>query len=150
MTNSAISSSGPSRPIPKWLVWGFLLFSFAGFLDAAYLTIKYYLGTPITCSIFEGCEKVTTSPYAALWDVPVALLGAAYYLLIFLLVIAFFDTKKAPILSFLARLTPIGFLASLWFLYLQIFVLGAICLYCLVSAFTSTMLFLLGVSWIKK
>ena len=32
-------------------------------------------------------------------------------------------------------------LASLFFVYIQIFILGAICLYCLTSAVTSTLIF---------
>lgn len=56
----------------KWLVLGFLILGFLGFLDATYLTVKHYLGTPINCSIFEGCEKVTTSQYATVGGVPVS------------------------------------------------------------------------------
>jgi uncharacterized membrane protein len=145
MANSEISLNKPLTRIPKWSVWLLVLFSFGGFLDATYLTVKHYLGTPIPCSIFAGCEKVTTSQYATLWGIPVAMLGAIYYLLIFVLLIAYLDTKKEPVLYFTARLTLIGFLASIWFLYLQLFIIKAICLYCVVSAFTSTMLFVLGI-----
>ena len=145
MTNLEISLNKPSTPIHKWLVWLFLLFSFVGFLDAGYLTVKHYLGTPITCSFFEGCEKVTTSQYATILGIPVALLGVIYYLLIFVLVIAYLDTKKEQVLYFTVRFTSIGFLISLWFLYLQVFVIKAICPYCVVSALTSITLFILGI-----
>jgi uncharacterized membrane protein len=67
--------------IPKWIIFGLIVVSFLGFLDATYLAAKHYLGAPIACSIFEGCEKVTTSQYAAVFNIPVALLGALYYLL---------------------------------------------------------------------
>ena len=77
--------------------------------------------------------------------IPVALLGAIYYLVIFALVIAYLDTKKEQVLYFTARFTSIGFLASLWFLYLQLFVIKEICLYCVISVFTSTTLFILGI-----
>ena len=145
MTNLETSLNKPSTPIPKRVVWFFAFFSFVGFLDATYLAVKHYLGTPVNCSIFEGCEKVTTSQYATLGGVPVALLGAIYYFLIFILVIAYLDTKKERVLYFTARLTPIGLLASLWFLYLQLFVIKAICFYCMISAITSTMLFIFGI-----
>jgi uncharacterized membrane protein len=142
------SSAELSLP-PKWLVWLFVLVSFAGFLDASYLTAKHYLGTPIGCSIFEGCEKVTTSQYATIGAIPVALLGAIYYLALFALAVAYLDTKREKIMVFAAWLTPLGFLASLWFVYLQLFVIKAICLYCLISALTSTALFVLGLFVIK-
>lgn len=149
MMNLETSLNKPSTRIPKWLVWLFVLFSLAGFLDATYLTVKHYFGTPINCSIFAGCEKVTTSQYATLWGIPVALLGAIYYLIIFVLVVAYLDTKKERVMYFTARLTLMGFLASLWFLYLQLFVIKAICLYCVVSALTSTMLFIFGIIMLK-
>lgn len=148
--NLETSLNKPSTPTPKWLVWLLVLFSFAGFLDASYLAVKHYLGTPVNCSIFAGCEIVTTSQYAAIWGIPVALLGAIYYLTVFLLVIAYIDTKKERILYFAAYLTPIGLLASFWFLYLQLFVIKALCLYCLISAFTSTILFVLGIILLKR
>ena len=145
MTNSEILSNRPSAPIPKWLIWLFALFGFAGFLDATYLAVKHYLGTPVSCSIFAGCEKVTTSQYATLWGIPVALFGAIYYLFIFVLAVAYFDTKKEGIMHFAAWLTAIGFAASLWFLYLQLFIIKAICFYCVVSIATSTILLILGI-----
>jgi uncharacterized membrane protein len=149
MKNLETSSTKLSTAIPKWIIFAFIVVSLLGFLDATYLTVKHYLGTPIECSIFEGCEKVTASPYATVAGIPVALLGAIYYLAIFLLTVAYLDTKREAIMSFAARLTPIGFLASLWFVYLQLFVIKAICPYCVISAATSAILFILGILVVK-
>lgn len=143
--NLKTSSNKPSTPISKWLIGALTLVSFAGFLDAVYLTTKHYLGSPVVCSILEGCEVVTTSQYATWFGIPVALPGAIYYLLIFLLTVAYLDAKKERFLRLAAYLSPIGFLASLWFLYLQLFVIKALCLYCLISALTSTLVFVIGV-----
>jgi uncharacterized membrane protein len=131
--------------IPQPIVWAFLGVSLLGFLDATYLTIKYYQDVAPTCSLIKGCEEVTTSRYATIEGIPVALLGAIYYLSIFLLTVAYLDTKRERIFNFAARSTSIGFLASLWFVYLQLFVIKAICIYCMVSAATSTVLFGLGI-----
>lgn len=122
----------------------FLALSLIGFLDSAYLSAKHYLGTPVACSIFEGCEKVLTSQYATIYGIPVALLGVFYYLTIFILTILYWDTGKAQFLQFAAYLTIAGFLASLWFVYLQLFVIGSICIYCIISAVASMLLFTLG------
>ena len=149
MKNLEISSTKPLAVIPRWLALSFLSVSFIGFLDATYLTVKYYLGTPLNCSILEGCETVTASQYATIGSIPVALLGAIYYLAIFLLIIVYLDTKREGAMTFAARFTIIGFLVSLWFLYLQLFVIKAICLYCMVSVLTSTLLFILGLILIR-
>jgi len=131
--------------LPKWLSVGFAVIGFLGFLDASYLAVKHYLGVPIPCSIFQGCEEVTNSSYAFIGDVPVALLGAIYYAIIFILAVIFIDTGRTAVLSFASRLTIVGFVASLYFSYIQFFVIGAVCVYCLDSAVTSIILFVLGI-----
>lgn len=121
-----------------------------GFLDASYLVVKYYLGGSLPCSILDGCDTVTTSKYSTATGVPVALLGAIYYLIIFVLAISYLESKKSAVVFFLSRFTLIGFLASLWFVYLQVFVLKELCLYCLFSALTSTALFAVSVIFILR
>jgi len=148
--NSENSSNTRSRVVPRWIIAAFLLVSFGGFVDATYLTVKHYSGTPLACSIFKGCEKVTTSRYAVILGVPLALFGAVYYLAVFLLSIAYLDVRRQEILSFTALFTVVGLLASAWFVYLQLFVIQAICPYCMVSAIASTILFLLGMYVLKR
>ena len=141
----------------KFLYFTFLPVSFLGFLDASYLTVKHFVGTPLPCSVLRGCEEVTTSQYSVIGGIPVAMLGAIYYLVIFALIFLFLKRKRLSsasdnnirgnedgLLNLAARLTIIGLLASLWFIYLQLFVIKAICLYCMFSAFTSITLFVFG------
>lgn len=118
--------------------------SFIGFLDATYLTAQHYLGFELNCSLLRGCETVTTSEYSVVAGVPVALLGALYYFVMVIGMFVYFDLQDKRILRFLMWLTLFGFFASLWFLYLQVFVIKALCLYCLVSITTSTLLFIFG------
>jgi uncharacterized membrane protein len=139
-----ISSSFRSAGPPNWMIASFLSASFIGFADATYLAAKHYLGTPLSCSIFEGCEKVTTSRFATIAGVPLGVAGAAYYLVVFLTVIAYLDTRRLGIIRFAAGFTAVGFLSSLWFVYLQLFVIGAVCPYCMLSALASTALFIVG------
>lgn len=134
-----------STTLPKWLVPAILAISFTGFLDAGYLAVKKFTGGPINCVVFEGCDKVATSTYALIANIPVAYIGVIFYLAILGLIIAYIDTKNRSILNLVAFLTFIGFAASLRFMYLQFFVIKAVCTYCLVSATTSTILFCLGI-----
>lgn len=150
MKNSGPSLTKPSKAIPSWFIPLFLLVSFFGFLDATYLAAMHYLGLSVPCSIVEGCERVTTSQYAKIGGIPVALLGAFYYLSIFLAGVAFWDSKKEKILFWAARFTAVGFFASLWFIFLQLFIIKALCLYCMGSATTSTLLFLLSLFIIRQ
>lgn len=126
----------------------FLAIALVGFADAAYLTIKHYAGGPIPCAVFTGCETVTASTYSTVFGVPVALLGALYYLSMFVLAIAYFDTKKEFFLRMASMGSAIGILATLWFLYVQAVLLGAFCFYCIVSAGTSISLFVAGITYL--
>ena len=121
----------------------FGILGIAGFLDAIYLTVSHYSTASLSCSVFNGCDKVTSSIYSMWGSVPVAIVGAVYYALILFLV-ALAVWKDAKYFLFATGATIFGFFASLWFVYLQFFVLDALCTYCLISASTSFVLF--GVS----
>lgn len=132
------------------LAIAFLVVSFLGFLDSTYLTIKHYQGEVPPCSIIHGCEVVTTSKYSEIAGISVALLGALFYLAILLLAIGYIDSKKASVLKIICYLTPVGFVMSLWFLFVQAVLLKAYCQYCLFSAVTSTALFGMGMVTLWK
>ena len=73
--------------------------------------------------------------------VPVALLGAVYYLTVLFGAVSYLDTGRKKILERFAWLTVLGVLASVYFVFLQVAVIKAICLYCIISAATSTAIF---------
>jgi len=118
-----------------------LVFGLFGFLDATYLTILHYRGVDMICGPVGDCGRVTGSSYASVGSVPIALIGAIYYLLIILLLTAYFDTGREAVLALIAWMTVPGFLASILLAILQAFVLYAFCFYCLVSALASSGLF---------
>ena len=130
-------------PTKKALLIG--LFSFLGLIDASYLAAKHYTGTIPPCAIVKGCEAVTTSQYATVGGISVALLGAIYYLIVLIISVAIIDTDNNFLKKFLSRFSILGLLASIWFISLQLFVIKALCLYCLVSAFSSTAIFITAI-----
>ncbi len=128
----------------------FALIALCGFLDATYLTLEHFRGSIPPCTLASGCETVLTSPYAVIGPVPVALLGACYYVAILFGAILVYQTKNEKLLIWLARATALGFLASLYFFSLQAFVIGAWCQYCIASIVTSTLLFATGVYTLSR
>lgn len=128
----------------KELNWMFMAVSFAGFLDALYLSIERLRGVKVICVILEGCDLVTSSLYSTMLNIPVAYLGALYYLGIFTLAVWFLLSEQEQTIRLMSWATGIGFLASTWFVYLQVFILKSICFYCMLSALTSTALFVIG------
>lgn len=133
----------------KWILAGFVVLGLIGFLDASYLTIQHYNNGILPCYVFTGCDKVTSSSYAVVAGVPVSLLGALYYFAILIVAVLFLDTRNKKVLRILTTLPIAGFLASLWLLFLQLFIIKAICFYCVISAVTSTLIFLLAL-WFRK
>lgn len=142
--NSSSNKNFPSKRF-SWFVGIFLLCAFVGFVDASYLSINEIRGAALPCSITHGCAAVTASAYSKILGIPVAFLGALYYLTVFLTTIAYCDTKNIRILKYATYFTALGFIMSGWFLYVQGAILHAWCQYCLASAGSSTLLFILGV-----
>ena len=66
------------------------------------------------------------------------------YLLILILAIAYLDRQNQSVLRFAASTTIVGLVASAYFVSLQLFVIKSICQYCMISAGTSTLLFITG------
>jgi uncharacterized membrane protein len=126
-----------------------LALSVIGFADAAYLSAEHFLKRIPPCSITGGCEQVLTSSYAAMFGIPTALFGAMFYLCIFILMFLYREGGARKFLLAAFALSATAFLASLWLVYLQVAVIGALCFYCLISATTSTLIFG-GVAWLLK
>lgn len=126
-----------------WLDVATALVALAGVIDATYLTVEHLAGRSVRCMIVSGCDEVLSSSYATIaGGVPVAALGAlAYFTAFSLATLAIFGYEGAR--KLLAPLVALMFLATLWFVYLQAFVIKAFCAYCLLSAAITTALTLL-------
>jgi len=84
-----------------------------------------------------ACETVQTSRWAVFLGLPVALYGVVGYLLIF--VVAVVALRPAALAerrwnALLAGLSTIGVLFTAWLTYLELFVIHAICRWCVGSA----------------
>jgi uncharacterized membrane protein len=135
-----ISHSSPPPKLPLVAAATALV----GLADSIYLTVKHLTAEPVPCSLISGCETVLTSSYAEIAGVPLAAFGAAAYFGAFsLAMLGAFGNRTAWFLFGIMSVGMAGF--TLWLLYLQAFVIGAFCQFCLLSALTSLTLFLLAV-----
>jgi uncharacterized membrane protein len=136
--------------LPNKVTIFLLVVALLGFIDATYLTVEHYKEVIPPCSVTGGCEVVLTSSYSTLLGIPVSLLGSIYYLLILVGVFTYFESKNTKLLKWAMLLTLPGFLFSLWFVYVQVFLLHAYCVYCLGSFVTSTLLFVASIEVFAK
>jgi uncharacterized membrane protein len=97
---------------------------------AIYLTIVHYTGAEPICGISHGCHTVQTSKYAELGGIPVAVLGLVGYAV--LLLGLFVPGENGRLLR--VAIVAIGFLFSAYLTYLELFVIDAICQWCVASA----------------
>src|SRR3989344_6065422 len=136
--------------ISNFVIIFFAIVSFVGMADTIYVTINHYKGIIPPCTLLNGCETVLTSKYSEVFGVPIALFGALFYSAVFLFSLAYLKTKNNKIIIVFLVLTALAFLMSLFFVYLQFFVIKAVCEYCLTSAAASTILFATSVFMARR
>ena len=104
-----------------------------GLGDATYLTVHALTGEAVVCGGSASCSDVLTSTYARIAGVPVAAFGmVAYFAAFACATFAAFGAVRAW--RWFSLIVLVMFAGTLWFLYLQVFVLHAYCRYCLFSA----------------
>lgn len=100
----------------------------AGTAISGYLTYTRYADATIFCTT-GGCETVQSSRYAEIAGVPVAVLGLAGYVFIFLTALGRGEVARVTGVSF--ALT--GFFFSAYLVYVQLALIGAVCQWCVAS-----------------
>ncbi len=119
--------------MPNYLI---LIYVFAGIgvLDTLYLVYHKFKGTDVSCYFFppEWCRKVQYAPQSRTLGIPNSMAGLGMYLLILILALLYQGAYIVfwPIQAVIA----FGFLFSLYFTYVQAFVLRAFCTWCVISA----------------
>ena len=137
-----------------WQVRLIQLLTVIGLFVAYYLLLFHNGDLVATCSGsgWDDCGKVSgpDAPYSSIGPVPVALIGLIGYALIFLL--AWLPDWWPRLDDYLPELlvgtTGLAFLFSLGLTALELFVIHAVCRYCVVSAVLVTILFALAISYL--
>ncbi len=119
----------------------------AGGLVSLYLTWLHYSGTLALCLGSNACETVQSSRYAELGGIPVALLGLAFFALAAGLLVRRGrlrgEQREGARLAFFG-LTLTGVVFAGYLTYLELFVIGALCPWCVSVALCVVALFALA------
>lgn len=127
------------------LLQGIGLLAVIGLGISLYLTYIYTSNGVAICLGSGGCETVQHSPYAWIMGIPIPTLGAGAYLLVLVLTLLAWrggDRQEAMLLGLFGT-SLIGLLFSAYLTYLELFVIHAICLWCVVSAIVQVFLFIM-------
>ena len=123
------------------------LLALIGLFVSTYLTL-YKLGYigELKCAV-GSCETVNTSRWATFFGVPVAAWGLGFYVAALALAVMSIQEKYADARAFsvaLVVLTAWGVVFSGWLTYLELFVINAICIWCVTSACIVAVMFVVS------
>ncbi len=125
----------------------------AGIFIGAYLTL-FKLGFigELSCSV-GSCETVNSSKWAIFLGFPVAAWGVFFYVGVFALALTGtlprFERSKVISLLLLGW-SAVGVIFSGWLTYLELAVIQAICVWCVISAVLVTAIFLLSLADLRE
>lgn len=105
-----------------------------------------YIGT-LACTV-GSCETVNLSKWATFAGIPVAVWGVGFYVVLFLVALLGTTDRFAEeswVSHALLGLTAWGVLFSSWLTYLELYVIHAVCMFCVISAILVTVTFLVSV-----
>jgi uncharacterized membrane protein len=113
------------------------LIALVGLFVALYLTL-YKVGVigELACSI-GSCEAVQTSRWSTFLGLPVAAWGLAFYASVLAIALTGLMERyeeSRPLALGMLALTAWGALFSIWLTYIELFVIRAICQWCVISA----------------
>jgi uncharacterized membrane protein len=111
-------------------------FALIGTLIALYLLLHDLGLSSIICPI-AGCDKVQASEYSQWFGIPVAAFGlVGFTTLLGLSVIGMFKPRvlNLPIQALLVNISSLGLLAYIPLTYLEVFVIHAVCFWCVTSS----------------
>ncbi len=121
----------------------------AGLAMMTYLVHVHFapLGTATFCEIGAGfsCEIVNKSPFAEILGLPIAILGFGYFVLMFAVSIFAWNNRAARQTAFLMTIGSLAF--GLYLSGIEIFLLGAICIFCELS---KLVMILLGTALMRE
>ncbi len=131
----------------KWLYRASVALAIVGLFVSIYMTVYKYTGNDGMCLGSGECSTVNASRFSEMNGIPVAVIGIAGYAAI--LAAHWFETrnsffkKNGTLLLFGMGLT--GFIFTVWFIYVEIAILKALCPFCLVSQAAMTIIFIIAV-----
>ena len=150
MAGRAISQATSATPgaggrVPHvGLLAAILIFAVAGLGISGYLTYAHFNEGALVCSI-GGCETVQSSQYSTIGPIPIAMLGMAMFtsLIVFAVLRMVQFSRVSPETIALVSWTMLlaGILYYLYLTYVELFVLNAICQWCVLSSIAAAVIF---------
>ena len=122
-----------------------------GLTIASYLSVVELAGYAPVCGPVKGCEEVALSQYSRIGGIPVAVYGVILSVTLLTLAIAWWRTDIYGLLLAHYALSLAGVLFEVYFLYLQLFVIHAVCVWCTTYGLSLILRFVIAlVIWLRQ
>jgi uncharacterized membrane protein len=119
---------------PVGVIWSSLVLCVLGLGVAAYLTFEHYTASRTLACSDNGainCLKVTTSTYAKVLGIPVALLGLLFFVAMTALCLpALWRSTNPNVRRIRLAAAAVGMVSVLYLVWVELFRVDAICLWC--------------------
>ena len=127
--------------------WASLVLACLGVLDSVYLLVYKLTGNNAMCVGSGGCHDVNFSSYSEIGGIPVSVFGIVAFLVIAVVLLLEPRLKIAlengPLAIFGISLGGVAFTAYLT--WLEIYIIHAICPFCVASAVIISLIFILAI-----
>ena len=117
-----------------------------GILVSIYMTIYKLTDNNFMCLGNGGCSLVNASPYSAIHKIPVALVGVGGYTTLLILHLLEKRNKfmRRNATLFLFGIALVGFLFTVYLIYVEIAIIKALCPFCVTSQTAMTIIFIIS------
>ncbi|HEV2259511.1 MAG TPA: vitamin K epoxide reductase family protein [Streptosporangiaceae bacterium] len=128
-----LEASATTTP-PLWFQLVTWVLSMAGLGVSIYLTVAHFTDKPLAGCAESGainCTKVTTSPQSYVFGIPVAVLGLAFFVAAVALMSPWawrWARREVALIRIASLVVGVGLV--IYLIYAELFIIGAICLYC--------------------
>jgi uncharacterized membrane protein len=137
----------PGKKSVPVLYWASFVLACLGVLDSIYLLIYKLTNNNAMCIGSGGCHDVNFSPYSEIGGIPVSVFGIAGFLFIAAILLLEprlkFLQENGPLVIFGVGIFGVAF--SAYLTWLELYVIHAICPFCVASAVIISLIFILAI-----
>jgi len=122
-----------------------------GLFIAGYLAVVEVGGGVPVCGPLKGCETVAQSEYSRIAGIPVAVYGVVLSLTLLTLALAWWRTNFRGLLLLHYGLSLGGVIFEIYFIYIQIAVIRAVCVWCTSYGLSLVLRFVVAlIVWLRQ
>lgn len=122
-----------------------------GLVVASYLSVVELQGGVPVCGPVSGCVEVAQSEYSRIAGIPVAVFGVGLSIVLLTAALAWWRTGDRRLLALHYGLSLVGVTFEGYFIFLQVFVIDAVCVWCAMYGLSLILRFVIAlIVWLRR